>query len=173
MVTAAKRPAAKKAVPATKATPEAKEARNVRAGADKKFKVPKTLGACADRWFQLREERLGIAKQADGIKAEETFLKEHLISVLPKNDAVGVTGHIVSVKAVTKPVPQAKDWSAIYAHIVAEYGRLKKAGKDPDEAFAIMGRTLGADAIKQRWEAKLPVPGVERFNNVDISFSRV
>lgn len=176
MVTAKKSPAAK-AAPAkkapSKASPEARAARNVRAGADKKFTVPKTIGATADRWFQLREERLGISKQADAIKAEETFLKEHLISVLPKSDAVGVTGHLVSVKAVTKVVPRAKDWSALYAHIVAEYGRLKKAGKDPDEAFAVMGRTLSSDVVKQRWEAKLPVPGVERFNNVDLSYSRV
>ena len=126
-----------------------------------KFKFPKALGACADRLFQVREERLKIQKQVELLASEESAIKEHLINTLPKSDASGVAGKLARVTIVTKQVPQVKDWDAFYKHV-------KKSGD-----FDLLQRRLTDSAIKERWEAGKEVPGVEHFNAVSVSINKV
>lgn len=126
-----------------------------------KFKLPKTLGACADQLFTVRQQRLEIQKQIDELQAQESALKEHIINTLPKSEASGVAGKLARVTVVTKQVPQIKDWDAFYKHV-------KKTGD-----FELMQRRLADTAIKERWEAGKEVPGVEHFNAVTVSINKV
>lgn len=127
----------------------------------KVYKFPKALGACADKLYELREKRLAMQKAVDEVEAEEKALKEHLIQTLPKSEAGGVAGKLCRVTIVKKKVPQVKDWDKFYAHI-------KKTGQ-----FDLLGRTVGAAAIKERWEAGKIVPGVENFEAISISINKV
>ena len=68
-------------------------------------KFPKTLGACADRVYELRAKRLAAQKDVDAIEAEEKALKEHIINTLPKSETTGVAGKVARVTVVTKQVP--------------------------------------------------------------------
>lgn len=126
-----------------------------------KFKFPKALGACADRLFTVREERLKIQKSVELLQAEETAIKEHLINTLPKSDASGVAGKLARVTVVTRQVPQVKDWDLFYKHV-------KKSGD-----FDLLQRRLTDSAIKERWEAGKEIPGVEHFNAVSVSINKV
>jgi hypothetical protein len=126
-----------------------------------KHKFPKTLGACADKLFELRNKRLAEQKKVDEIAAEETALKNHIIENLPKSEASGVAGKLARVTVVTKQVPQVKDWDAFYKYV-------KKTS-----SFDLMQKRLTDAAIKERWEAGKEVPGVEHFNAVSVSINKV
>jgi hypothetical protein len=126
-----------------------------------KFKFPKTMGACADRLYELRQKRLEMQKEVGKIEAEEKALKEHIIQNLPKSEASGIAGKLARVTVITKVVPQVKDWDAFYKYV-------KKTGQ-----FDLMQRRINDGAIKERWEAGKEIPGVEHFNAVSVSINKV
>ena len=126
-----------------------------------KFKFPKALGACADRLFTVRQQRLEIQKQVGLLQSEESAIKEHIINTLPKSEASGVAGKLARVTIVSKQVPQVKDWDAFYKHV-------KKSGD-----FDLLQRRLTDSAIEERWEAGKEIPGVEHFNAVSVSINKV
>lgn len=127
----------------------------------KKPVFPKTLGACADKVYELRVKRLAAQKAVDAIEVEEKALKEHIINTLPKSETTGVAGKLARVTVVTKQVPQVKDWAEFYKHV-------KKTGD-----FDLMSRSLGKAAVEARWEAGKTVPGVEAFTAVSLSINKV
>lgn len=126
-----------------------------------KFTIPKQIGACADLLYQLRSNRLVQQKVVDGLEEQEKALKEHIIKNLPKSKASGVSGRVANVKVETKKVAQVKDWKKFYAHV-------KKTGD-----FELLGRTIKQEAIRERWEARKKVPGVETFDAVTVSCTKV
>ena len=125
------------------------------------MKFPKTMGACADKLYELRNRRLLEQKKVDAIAAEGAALTEHIIQTLPNSEASGIAGKLARVTVVTKEVPQVEDWDLFYKHI-------KKTG-----SFDLMQRGLAAAAIKARWEDGKEVPGVKHFNVVSISMGKV
>lgn len=126
-----------------------------------KFKFPKTLGACADKVYELREKRLAAQKAVDAIEAEEKALKEHIINTLPKSEANGVAGKLARVTVVTKQVPQVKDWTAFWKGF--------NKSKDTD----LLQRSVSKAAVEARWEAGKKIPGVEAFQVVTLSINKV
>lgn len=126
-----------------------------------KFKLPKSLAACADRLYEVRQKRLDQQKVVAALEEEERALKNHLIDNLPKSDASGVAGKLARVTVVTKDVPQVKDWDALHKYI-------KRTGQ-----FELFQRRLADNAVRERWEAGKEVPGVERFKAVSISLNKV
>jgi hypothetical protein len=129
--------------------------------ASQKFKLPKTMGACADKLFELRNKRLAIQKVADEIEEEEKALKNHIINNLPKSEASGVAGKLARVTIVSKDVPQVKDWDALYRYI-------KKTN-----SFEILQRRLSDVAVKERWSEDKEVPGVEHFTAITVSINKL
>lgn len=171
-------PTAKKSpVTAKKAAPVKVPAKKA-AAAKQTFKAPKNLGAAADKFYELRQERLTIAgaatKQIEPIQKEESFLREHLIELLPASDATGVAGKLVrvSIKKGTEPV--AEDWPKIYAHIVEQYlaAKKKKNGLH-DGAFALLNRALNSATVKEMWDAGAAVPGVGKFQTKSLSVNKL
>lgn len=130
-------------------------------GEKPKFKFPKAIGACADRLFTVREERLAIQRMVDKLAEEETAIKQHIIDNLPKSEASGVAGRLARVSVVSREVPQVKDWPKFYAHI-------KKTGD-----FDLLNRALSKSAIEARWEAGKEIAGVEHFTVVTVSMNKL
>lgn len=125
------------------------------------YKFPKTMGACADRIYELRTRRLVMQKEVDAIEAEEKALKEHIINTLPKSETTGVAGKLARVTVVTKQVPQVKDWEAFW----------KKFNKKTDTD--LLQRSLSKAAVEARWEAGKEIAGVEAFTAVTLSINKV
>jgi hypothetical protein len=125
------------------------------------YKFPKMIGACADKVYELREKRKAMQKLVDEVEEEEKALKEHIINILPKSEASGASGKLANVKVVTKEVPQVKDWDAFYKYI-------KKTGE-----FDLMGRTISRTSIEERLDAGKKVPGIEMFQAVTLSITKV
>jgi hypothetical protein len=127
-----------------------------------KLKIPKSLGACADLLYDLREKRLAAQKVVDAFATDETALKEHINENLPKGDT-GASGKHHHISVYTDPVPRIEDPDALYAHI-------KKTGD-----FDLLQRRLNNAAVKERWDDpknKKGVPGVGTFNVVKVSLTK-
>lgn len=124
-------------------------------------KFPKTLGACADQLYLLRQKRLEAQKGVDAIAEDETALRDHIIETLPKSQASGVAGKVARVTVVTKDVPQVKDWTKFYAYVAKT------------KQFDLLQRRLAEGALKERSEAGIKVPGIEVFHAVTVSLNKV
>lgn len=112
------------------------------------FKLPKTLAACADLAYKLREERYALQKQADAIAKQETALTEYLIDNLPKSDAQGVTGKTARATIKMKEIVVLGDermadrFEKVYDYI------LRNARRDPG-VWSLMQRRLGDAAAME------------------------
>lgn len=124
------------------------------------MKYPKSMGACADLLYKLRSERLALDKEASAAKEVEQALIEHIINTMPKDDAGGV-GKTHMVRVVTKQKPQIKDWEVFYAYV------------SKNKAFELLQRRISDTAIQERLDDGKKVPGVEMFNAVTVSLTKV
>lgn len=122
---------------------------------------PKTLAAAADMLYTIRTKRLLLQKEVEAYQKQETELRERLIAELPKGDATGVQGKLCRVSVITKARPNVENWDKFYAYV-------KKTGN-----FDLMQRRLSDAAVKERWENNKEIPGVGRFNIVDLSVNKV
>lgn len=123
-------------------------------------RIPKTLGGCADRLFDLRAERQELQKQIEKIKKQEGEIKERLREELSTADAEGVHGKRARVALYTERVGKVHDWEKFYTHI-------ERTG-----AFELLQRRLANTAIRERWDDGKKVPGVEPFDVVKFSITK-
>ncbi len=138
------------------------------------FKMPSTLGACADALYKYRAERLELARKEKEFEGAERALRDHLIELLPKSDAGGISGKVARVTVKTKPVPRVEDWDKFYAGIVAEYQRhaRRKDGLESG-AFALLNRALTKGAVEEHWKKGEELPGVGSFNATTLSVEKL
>ena len=129
----------------------------------KEFKIPKTLAACADRLYVLRQQRLEVERKADEMKTEERALKEHLIETLPKSDANGVEGRVARVRITVKDVPTLEDAAALKRYI-RRYGA---------SDLLEVKESLSTKAVRERWKDGKAISGVGVFHAVDVSCTKV
>lgn len=127
----------------------------------KVFKPPKSLGACADMLYELRQRRLDLQKDVTAIKEKETALNNHIIEQLPKSDATGVAGKTARVRVLTKAVPVVEDWDKFYAYVSRQ------------KAWELMQRRINTRAIQERLEAGKKVSGTGEFTAVSVSVTKV
>lgn len=125
------------------------------------WEPPKTLGACADELYALRQERAKVQAIADEIERKEKLIKEKLINELPKSDQTGALGKVAKAVIKTKNVPQVKDWDKFYAFVARK------------KRFDLLQRRLSEGAIGDMWDANLQVPGVEAFPVVTVGLTKI
>lgn len=125
-----------------------------------KHVIPKTIGACADKLFELKQKKSELTKQVEALDEHRKLIEDHIINTLDKHDARGVRGKVASVKVLLSRVPSVKDWPKFYAHIL----------KTKD--FSLLQKRVSDTAVKERWEAEEQVPGVEPFDIVKVSLTK-
>ena len=121
---------------------------------------PSTLGACADRLYRLRAERLALEAKVTDAKAAETALKEHLIAHLKADDADGIMGKVARVAVHTERVGKVENWDLLYEHI--------RKTKD----FELLQRRVSDLALRERWADEVPVPGVVPVTILRVSITK-
>ena len=124
-------------------------------------RFPRTMGACADKLYTLREQRLALQKDVDALQAEESALREHIIATLPLSDATGVKGKLAQITINAKVHVTVRDWTKLLAYI------------HKNKAFDLLQRRVNELAIKARWEDKQKVPGTEPYQDKEISCSKL
>lgn len=125
------------------------------------IKIPKTIGACADRLFELKAQMSIVNKQLEALDAERKKIQEHVINELPKSNATGISGKTANVRVITADVPQVQDWEAFYGYV--------RKTKRTD----LMQRRLSEGAIAEILDSGKTVPGVVPFTVVKISLTKV
>lgn len=124
------------------------------------MKVPKALGACADRLMVLREKKAKLTREIEKLEEERRAIEERLIDELPKDEASGVVGKIAKAVVTRREVPTVKDWDRLYDYVLMN--------KD----FSLLQRRVSESAVKERWEAGETVPGVDKFTVIGVSITK-
>lgn len=123
-------------------------------------RVPKKLGACADKLYKLRAARHEVQREVEKLRKIESALVDHLIKELPKDDAKGIVGKEAKAVIKTDEIPTAKNWDLVYKHVL-------KTGD-----FSLLQRRLSTAAIKERWEEGEKIPGVDVFTKISVSLTK-
>ena len=128
-------------------------------------KLPKSMGACADLYYDAKQKRLAADKVAAELKAEEERIKNHIIENLSKDDT-GAAGKHHRVQVVRKRDYRVKPelWDAFYSWVAK------------NKRFDLLQKRLSKTAIKDIMEtapAKQRPPAVEPFDYVDVSLTKV
>ena len=128
----------------------------------KAIKFPKSLAVCADKYYELRQQRLKMQKEVDALAEMESAYKNHLIDNVPKSKATGVQGRIANATIVTNEKPRVEDPEAFRKYM----NRTKR--------FDLANKLQpSAPAIREMWEAGKTIPGIEKFNLVTVSLTKV
>jgi len=122
---------------------------------------PATIGECADALYALKEQKAFMAAQLKSVTDAEAALKEHIINTLPKSNASGVAGRLARVRVGTKDVPSVTDWAKLQAYV-------RRTGE-----FELLGRSIAAAAVEERWTAGKKIPGVEPFKAVKVYINKL
>lgn len=129
-------------------------------------KYPKSMGACADLLYDLRQKRLDADKVAAALKEEEVALQEHIINTLPKGDT-GASGLRYKVQVKTEPRLRvsAEKWPEFFGWV------------SKNKAWDVLQKRLSDKALVERsFDAKgkpRAIPGVETFPVVKVSLTKV
>jgi len=126
-------------------------------------KLPKSMGACADLYYDIREQRLAADKAAAALKAEEVRVANYIINNLDKN-STGAAGKHHRVQVITKIKHRInpEKWENFYAWVAK------------NKAFDLLQKRISDEALRERLaNSKAKIPGVEPFNVVTISLTKV
>jgi hypothetical protein len=124
--------------------------------------MPESLGACVDRYRDLRDLRLAMEKEVAVVAEKERAAKAHILqSLTDQSGTTGVAGERFRAQRIERRVPAVTDWPAFYKWI-AEGSR-----------FDVLQRRLANKAITDLWEADEDVPGVEARVSVDLSVTKI
>lgn len=123
--------------------------------------LPASIGLCADLYAEVRELRLAMQKHTDEMKARESEIREHIIDNLSKSDDTGAAGKRYRAQVVTKLKPALVDFNA-YCNYVVQTLR-----------FDLWQKRINERAVLDMLEEGESVPGIERFNAVDVSITKI
>lgn len=125
--------------------------------------LPRTIGECADLLYEVRERRYKLQNQAKLLEDLEGKLKDKIIAELPKSAASGVAGRLARVQVTTDIIPVVTEgkWPELYNYIRKH------------KRFDLLQRRLSAAAVMEMWGDEKEVPGVERFNVVKVSCTKL
>ena len=126
----------------------------------KQYKWPKTLGAMVDRLYDLDEERGKLARRVEELKTEYAALEGHIFETLPKSALEGALGKRAMASIKRTPVPTADDWDAIRRYVVK------------NNAWDLIQKRLSTEAVRERWNADVAVPGVGKFTRITLSLTK-
>jgi hypothetical protein len=122
------------------------------------FVIPKKMGEWPDLLHGMREKRLAAQREVDAMEADEKLFKEHIINTIPKSEASGVAGKEYRIK---KSVPQVKDLAAFRAYVLKT--------KDLD----LLTKALNKTHVEELWDSGKKVAGVEAFDAVSVSLTKI
>lgn len=106
----------------------------------------------SDEFIAVQAARLAKQKEVAALEAKEHALKERLIQIaldaqsfrLPASEDRAVNVH-------RKNKPRAEDWTQIHKYIAQH------------DAFDLVQKRLGEEAVESRWEDGIDIPGVIAF----------
>lgn len=126
-------------------------------------KPPESIGRTADLFHDLNEVRLKADKLAEALKKFESGAKEHIINNLSKSSDTGAAGLRYRAQIVTKPKVRVaqEGWPALHGYI-------QQTGR-----FDLLQKRLLDSAVMDMVNAGETPPGIETFNEVGVSITKI
>lgn len=125
-----------------------------------------TLNELPDAYRHVRDIRLAMEKEVEAVKSVESAIKQRMIDEIPK-DSAGVFGLKFKAQIVTKPSIRVSGdgWTQFYG-FVRQSGRFDLLQKRINPAALL-------ELANEAQSAGHVIPGTERFNEVDLSVTKV
>lgn len=115
------------------------------------------LGASIDKLLELREQRRKLEAEANKLKDEYDIVEEHLMAQMGKQNMEKASSKLASVSVSSTVVGNVTDWEALNKFI-------KRTGH-----FHLYQRRLSDPAVRELFESKGSIPGVEPFTKKRLS----
>jgi hypothetical protein len=124
------------------------------------MKLPKTLGACVDMIYKMRETRLAAQKIVDEQKHLEETLKNHILTNFNRQDVDKASGKLATCAVTRRTVGDIEDWDTFTDFI-------KKTN-----SFDLLQKRINDTAYRLRLDDSVEVPGVEAREVVSLSITK-
>jgi len=118
------------------------------------------IGPAIDALYALREQRLGMQKKVDELKAEELKKRNEIFELLAGLGLTKASGAVATAGIKVSNIPLVEDWDTLQAHI-------KATGE-----FDLLQKRISVTAWRARFDEGVEVPGVSKVEDVDISLTR-
>jgi hypothetical protein len=125
-----------------------------------KMTMPSTIGEAIDLLYKMRSDRLILQKTLDEAQAKETLLKSHIIQNFAEVSLEGAKGLTASASLKRTTQANVTDWDAYHKYII------------DNDAWDLMQKRTSITGLKERWDNKEVIPGVESFVVLDISLTK-
>ena len=133
----------------------------------KQTTLPKSLGACVDKYHEARERRLAAKRYMEALQEEESRIFNHILDNIPKGDGGAIGKRFKAVRTEDEKFSIADDEQF--------YGFIKKTG-----SFDLLNRAINQRAVRERMEdpkftKKFPkgVPGTKSYKVFGLSVTKV
>lgn len=123
--------------------------------------MPESIGGCADLYAEVRDLRLAMKKRVEEVEAREKEVRDYIIANLSKSADTGAAGKRYRAQIRVKVKPTVEDWSKVHAFILET------------QRFDLLQKRLSEKAVEDTWEEGEEIPGVGRFNAVDVSITKI
>lgn len=130
-----------------------------------KAKPVLTLGAAADKLWQLREDKRALDKKVKELEAEIAALTEETFGMLEAQDSRKAEGKRASISVNYTTVANTTDWESFMKWVVA--------GKRGDKyAYThLVQKRVSDPAYRELRERGLVIPGLEDFTKRSLSIN--
>jgi len=126
----------------------------------KEVKFPKTIGDAVDMLIDMRDKRLAAQKLVDAQSEQEKALQAHIIQKLEEQGMEGAKGKNATVSITKSTQANVLDWTEFYKYI----------SKKKD--WGLLQQRTAITALRERWDHKEVIPGVEPITVRGLSLTR-
>lgn len=122
------------------------------------LKKPKlTIGGLIDQMSALREERRRLDAQSAELQKASDVLETQLIELMDAEGTTKSTGHVASASIAETIEFNAQDWDSFMAYVAKT------------KQFHLVQRRVSAPSVRELFESKGKVPGLEPYTKRKIS----
>jgi hypothetical protein len=126
-----------------------------------KSQYPKTIKAIIDKLVEVEAATAHHNKIAKEFSKAQFDFENYIIETFKKTELEGAQGKTHQLKISRSEHPVPKNWPKIYDYIVK------------NKAFDLLQKRLSSTAVKARWKDKKVVPGIEKFDKLGLSLTKV
>lgn len=123
--------------------------------------MPKSLGACADEYHEVRELRLAMQKEVDAVAARERELMHHLLENLSASSDTGVAGQRYRAQIRTSEAYTVVDYDDLYDYIAE------------NDRFDLLAKKISTTAVKEMYGKGVRVPGTQPIQVKKVSVTKI
>lgn len=122
------------------------------------LKKPKlTIGGLIDQMSALREERRRLDAQSAELQKASDVLETQLIALMDAEGTTKSTGHVASASIAETVEFNTQDWDSFMAYVAKT------------KQFHLVQRRVSAPSVRELFESKDKVPGLEPYTKRKIS----